>query len=168
MHAMHQHRKQEKSCFACCFQLACVLLPDADEDDTEDEEDDVDLLASGDAENDSDADLDALLEDANRLIGRPSSSGRKRAKTGRSQQVSRGNQDSDVEEEEGGADYMYADFWGSSKSWNTGRQRGTKGAVAWAGLWFVRQWVCIKCTQCKYTQVLACSGCQRMQQHNHA
>lgn len=43
---------------------------------------DEDLLQGGaDVENDSDADLDALLEDANRLIGRPPTS-RKRVKTG--------------------------------------------------------------------------------------
>ena len=46
------------------------------------------MLNGGDIENDSDADLDALLEDANRLVGRPSTS-RKRAKTGKGRHVSR-------------------------------------------------------------------------------
>ena len=46
-------------------------------EDESDAEDERDLIIGGkDYENDSDADLDALLEDANRLVGRPASSGR--------------------------------------------------------------------------------------------
>lgn len=87
-------------------------------------EDERDLVLGGeDIENDSDADLDALLEDANRLIGRPASSGRKRAKTGKGRHMARGAVADDDEEQEG-ADYMYDDFWGGSGKTKTSRKRG--------------------------------------------
>ena len=92
-------------------------------DDDSEAEDDRDLISGGeDAENDSDADLDALLEDANRLIGRPASSGRKRAKTGKGRHVTRGTEAR--EDEEGDeADYMYDDFWGPSEDWKSKQSR---------------------------------------------
>lgn len=96
---------------------------DADLDGSE-AEDERDLVLGGeDIENDSDADLDALLEDANRLIGRPASSGRKRAKTGKGRHMARGAVADDDEEQEG-ADYMYDDFWGGSGKTKTSRKRG--------------------------------------------
>ena len=94
------------------------------------------MLNGGDIENDSDADLDALLEDANRLVGRPSTS-RKRAKTGKGRHVSREDLDEGEEDddEEEGQDVMYDDFWGSSgaKQGRAGR-KGRKQGNAFAGL----------------------------------
>lgn len=81
------------------------------------------ILGGEDIENDSDADMDALLEDANRLIGRPASNGRKRAKTGKGRHMARGSADDD-EEEGDGADYMYDDFWGPSDKPTASRKRG--------------------------------------------
>ena len=92
-----------------------------DESEAEDERDLV--LGGEDIENDSDADLDALLEDANRLIGRTASSGRKRAKTGKGRHMARGDAADDEEEEEG-ADYMYDDFWGHSDRTKPSRKQG--------------------------------------------
>ena len=87
------------------------LAADLDADDTEE---DLDLL---DAENDSDADLDALLEDSNRLIGRAASQGRKRARTALARQLAKDIQGEDEdEEEEDDAGYMYADLWGARGS----------------------------------------------------
>ena len=98
---------------------ACTA--DLDESGAEDERD---LNLGGeDIEEDSDADLDALLEDANRLIGRTASSGRKRAKTGKGRHMARGSA-ADDEEEEDGADYMYDDFWGPLDKTKTSRTRG--------------------------------------------
>ena len=92
-----------------------------DESEAEDERD---LILGGEnVENDSDADLDALLEDTNRLIGRPASSGRKRAKTGKGRHMAMGSADDD-EEEGAGADYMYDDFWGPSDKPKASRKRG--------------------------------------------
>lgn len=107
--------------------LACQLvfkhyacIADLDESEAEDERD---LILGGeDIENDSDADLDALLEDANRLIGRTASSGRKRAKTGKGHHLARGSAVDEEEEEE--ADYMYDDFCGHSEKTKTSRKRG--------------------------------------------
>lgn len=109
----------------------CGNAPD-DEDENDSEEEDL-MLDGGDIENDSDADLDALLEDANRLVGRPST-GRKRAKTGKGRHVSRGNMDEDIEdEEEEEQDVMYEEFWGSSdakqsRDGRKGRKQGKKNA----------------------------------------
>ncbi|KAL0024355.1 hypothetical protein WJX79_002946 [Trebouxia sp. C0005] len=95
---------------------------DLDEDESE-AEDERDLILGGeDYENDSDADLDALLEDANRLVGRPASSGRKRAKTGRGRHVTRDN-GSDEDKEGAEAQYMYDDFWGPSVNKQSSRSR---------------------------------------------
>ncbi|KAL3156038.1 hypothetical protein ABBQ32_013026 [Trebouxia sp. C0010 RCD-2024] len=97
------------------------LGEDVDDSEAEDERD---LILGGeDIENDSDADLDALLEDANRLIGRPASSGRKRAKTGKGRHMARGSA-ADEEEEGEGAAYMYDDFWGPSGKTQTSRKQG--------------------------------------------
>ncbi len=95
---------------------------DLGEDESE-AEDERDLILGGeDYENDSDADLDALLEDANRLVGRPASSGRKRAKTGKGRHVTR-NTGSDEDEEGAEAQYMYDDFWGPSENKKNSRSR---------------------------------------------
>lgn len=99
----------------------CACVSDVDDSEAEDERD---LILGGeDIENDSDADLDALLEDANRLIGRPASSGRKRAKTGKGRHMARGSA-ADEEEEGEGAAYMYDDFWGPSGKTQTSRKQG--------------------------------------------
>ena len=98
-----------------------MCVADLDESEAENERDLV--LGGEDIENDSDADLDALLEDANRLIGRPASSGRKRAKTGKGRHMARGSA-ADEEEEEEGADYMYDDFWGHSDMAKPSRKQG--------------------------------------------
>ena len=96
----------------------------ADLDDESEAEDDRDLILGGeDPENVSDADLDALLEDANRLIGRPASSGRKRAKTGTGRHIFRGAE-ADDDEEDVVADYMYKDFWGSDAKVKQSKKRG--------------------------------------------
>ena len=87
----------------------------ADDKESEDSEAEDLLLNGGDIENDSDADLDALLEDANRLVGRPYTSN-KRAKTGKGQHMTRGVLPSDDDEEDEGQDIMYGDFWGSSEA----------------------------------------------------
>ncbi|KAL3145791.1 hypothetical protein ABBQ38_015168 [Trebouxia sp. C0009 RCD-2024] len=97
------------------------LGSDLDDSEAEDERDLV--LGGEDIENDSDADLDALLEDANRLVGRPASTGRKRAKTGKGRHMARGSAADDEEEGEG-AEYMYDDFWGPSGKTQTSRKRG--------------------------------------------
>lgn len=88
-------------------------------------EDERDLILDGeDYENDSDADLDALLEDANRLVGRPASSSRKRAKTGKGRHVTM-DTGSDEDEEGAEAQYMYDDFWGpSEKKKSRSRKQG--------------------------------------------
>ena len=101
----------------------CAYTADLDESEAEDERD---LILGGeDIENDSDADLDALLEDANRLIGRPASSGRKRARTGKGRHMAKGSAADDDDEEGEGADYMYDDFWGQSgDTKTTSRKRG--------------------------------------------
>lgn len=99
----------------------CACVSDLDDSEAEDERDLV--LGGEDIENDSDADLDALLEDANRLVGRPASTGRKRAKTGKGRHMARGSAADDEEEGEG-AEYMYDDFWGPSGKTQTSRKRG--------------------------------------------
>lgn len=100
----------------------CFYRADLGEDESE-AEDERDLILGGeDYENDSDADLDALLEDANRLVGRPASSGRKRAKTGKGRHVTR-NTGSDEDEEGAEAQYMYDDFWGPSENKKNSRSR---------------------------------------------
>ena len=102
----------------------------ADLDEESEAEDERDLILGGeDYENDSDADLDALLEDANRLIGRPASSGRKRAKTGKGRRVNRVSEADEDEEEEEAAEYMYDDFWGPAGKKNSSRSRKQGGAV---------------------------------------
>ncbi|DBA80599.1 TPA: hypothetical protein ACH3X1_007858 [Trebouxia sp. C0004] len=97
------------------------LGDDLGEDESE-AEDERDLILGGeDYENDSDADLDALLEDANRLVGRPASSSRKRAKTGKGRHMTRGT-GSDGNEEGAEAQYMYDDFWGLSENKRSRKQ----------------------------------------------
>ena len=96
--------------------------------DESEAEDDRDLILGGeDYENDSDADLDALLEHANRLVGRPASNGRKRANTGKGRHVTRGTEE-DKDEEGDGAEYMYDDFWGpvSTKKSSRSQKQGQK------------------------------------------
>lgn len=87
----------------------------ADDEESEGSEAEDLLLNGGDIENDSDADLDALLEEANRLVGRPATSN-KRAKTGKGQRVTRGVLPGDGDEEDEEQDIMYGDFWGSSEA----------------------------------------------------
>lgn len=88
------------------------------------------MLNGGDIESDSDADLDALLEDANRLVGRPSTSN-KRAKTGKGRHVTKGGLEEDEEDDEEGQDIMYDDFWGSSraKQCRAGRKSHNQGKL---------------------------------------
>ena len=113
--------------------LWCHTVPNtaADLDGDESEEEEMDLL---DAENDSDADLDALLEDSNRLIGRSASQGRKRARTGLARQLAKdiqGEDEDEDEEEEDDAGYMYADLWGGKglKKTTSDRLQGQHSAL---------------------------------------
>ena len=104
------------------FVASFFFHADLGEDESE-AEDERDLILGGeDYENDSDADLDALLEDANRLVGRPASNGRKRTKTGNWRHVTQ-DTGSDEDEEGAEAQYMYDDFWGPSENKRSSRSR---------------------------------------------
>lgn len=110
----------------------CLKSPfhaDLGEEESEAEVDRDLILGGEDYENESDADLDALLEDANRLVGRPATSGRKRAKTGNGRHVNRVSEADEDEEEEEAAEYMYDDFWGSAGRKSSSRSRKQGGAT---------------------------------------